>query len=45
LTEINLSYYQELMENMRGAIASRQFDDFCVAAKAAWRTGEASERR
>jgi queuine tRNA-ribosyltransferase len=45
LTEINLSYYQVLMEDMRRAIASRQFDDFCVAAKAAWRTGEASERR
>jgi queuine tRNA-ribosyltransferase len=42
LTEINLSYYQDLMEDMRRAIAAGQFDDFCVAAKTAWRTGEAS---
>jgi queuine tRNA-ribosyltransferase len=41
LTEINLAYYQELMEDMRQAIAKGGFDDFCVAAKAAWRAGEA----
>ncbi len=41
LTEINLSYYQDLMADMRGAIAARRFDDFCIAAKAAWQRGEA----
>jgi queuine tRNA-ribosyltransferase len=41
LTEINLAYYQELMEEMRRAIAAGRFDDFCDAAKTAWRTGEA----
>jgi len=44
LTEINLSYYQDLMGDMRHAIAARQFDDFCDAAKAAWRVGEVSGR-
>jgi queuine tRNA-ribosyltransferase len=42
LTEINLAYYQELMEDMRRAIACGGFDDFCDGAKAAWRIGEAS---
>src|ERR1700730_10419720 len=40
LTEINLAYYQDLMEDMRRAIAAGSFDDFCVATKMAWRTGE-----
>jgi queuine tRNA-ribosyltransferase len=44
LTEINLAYYQDLMGDMRRAIAAGQFDDFCAAAKAAWRRGEASGR-
>jgi len=41
LTEINLAYYQELMEDMRRAIAAGGFDDFCAAAKEAWHAGEA----
>jgi hypothetical protein len=28
------------MEDMRRAIAAGSFDDFCDAAKRAWRTGE-----
>ncbi|MGH6836360.1 MAG: tRNA guanosine(34) transglycosylase Tgt [Methylocella sp.] len=40
LTEINLAYYQDLMEEMRGAIAAGRFGDFCDAAKTAWRSGE-----
>jgi len=40
LTEINLSYYQDLMEDIRRAIAAGRFSEFCVAAKTAWRTGE-----
>jgi queuine tRNA-ribosyltransferase len=43
LTEINLAYYQDLMEDMRRAIAARQFEDFCAATKAAWSAGEASD--
>jgi len=39
LTEIILAYYQHLMEDMRRAIAAGRFDDFCVAARTAWRTG------
>jgi queuine/archaeosine tRNA-ribosyltransferase len=38
LTEINLSYYQGFMEDMRRAIAVGQFDVFCDA----WRIGEVS---
>jgi queuine tRNA-ribosyltransferase len=41
LTEINLAYYQDLMEEMRRAIAAGCFGEFCEAAKTAWRTGEA----
>jgi queuine tRNA-ribosyltransferase len=41
LTEINLAYYQDLMEGMRRAIAGGTFDDFCEAGKAGWRSGEA----
>jgi queuine tRNA-ribosyltransferase len=40
LTEINLAYYQDLMEDMRRAIAGGCFDAFCEAAKTAWRSGE-----
>jgi queuine tRNA-ribosyltransferase len=40
LTEINLAYYQDFMEDMRRAIAAGSFDEFCTAAKTAWRTGE-----
>jgi queuine tRNA-ribosyltransferase len=41
LTEINLSYYQDFMADMRRAIAAGRFDDFCDAIKTAWRIGEA----
>ena len=41
LTEINLAYYQDFMEDMRRAIAGGCFDEFCNAAKVAWRNGEA----
>jgi len=41
LTEINLAYYQDFMEDMRRAIADGCFDEFCDAAKVAWHSGEA----
>ncbi|WP_020175294.1 tRNA guanosine(34) transglycosylase Tgt [Methyloferula stellata] len=40
LTEINLSYYQELMAGMRGAILAGGFDGFRAETKAAWAQGE-----
>lgn len=42
LTEINLSYYESLMEEARGAIAAGRFDAFCAETKEAWRKGEAA---
>jgi len=39
-TEINLSYYEELMAETRKAIAEGRFDDFCAATKAGWEHGE-----
>jgi len=40
LTEINLSYYQELMSDMRDAIAAGRFADFTAETKAEWARGE-----
>jgi queuine tRNA-ribosyltransferase len=40
LTEINLSYYQELMASMRAAIMEKRFDDFRHQVKSDWRAGE-----
>jgi queuine tRNA-ribosyltransferase len=45
LTEINLSYYQDFMEDMRRAIAAGGFGEFCDAATEAWRIGEAKGER
>jgi queuine tRNA-ribosyltransferase len=41
LTEINLAYYEDLMEGMRRAIAAGRLNDFCDETKEAWRRGEA----
>lgn len=38
LTEINLSYYEDLMAAARGAIAEGRFGDFCAETKEAWRS-------
>jgi queuine tRNA-ribosyltransferase len=43
LTEINLAYYQSLMLEIRNAMESRHFVDFCAATKAAWLAGEAAD--
>jgi len=40
LTEINLSYYQELMAGMRLAIAEHRFEDFRRMTKEDWAAGE-----
>jgi queuine tRNA-ribosyltransferase len=42
LTTINLAYYQELMANMRAAIAAGTFADFRAAARENWARGEGS---
>jgi len=36
----NLSYYQDLMQGMREAIAQRRFEEFRQATKAAWAQGD-----
>jgi len=36
----NLSYYQDLMQGMRAAIAERHFDEFREATKGAWAKGD-----
>ena len=40
LTEINLAFYQDLMEGMRRAIAAGRFEDFCAETREGWRLGE-----
>ncbi|HEX4827416.1 MAG TPA: tRNA-guanine transglycosylase, partial [Xanthobacteraceae bacterium] len=42
LTTINLAYYQELMANMRTAIAAGTFADFCATARESWARGDVS---
>jgi queuine tRNA-ribosyltransferase len=42
LTTINLAYYQELMADMRTAIAAGTFADFRVAARERWVRGDVS---
>jgi len=44
LSEINLSYYQDFMADMRRAISGERFDDFCSETKAAWQIGESSSK-
>jgi queuine tRNA-ribosyltransferase len=43
LTQINVAYYQELMADLRAAIAEGRLTDFVAQAKEQWATGE--ERR
>jgi queuine tRNA-ribosyltransferase len=42
LTTINLAYYQELMADMRTAIAAGTFADFRAAAREGWARGDVS---
>ncbi len=44
LSLANVGYYQELMENIRSAIAGGRFAEFQAATKAAWRVGEERQR-
>jgi queuine tRNA-ribosyltransferase len=42
LTEINLAYYQDLMEGVRTAIAAGRLADFCAETKEGWTRERAS---
>src|SRR4029453_8557099 len=44
LSEINVAYYQELMADMRTAIAARRLADFEAEAKAGWAQGDLPPR-
>jgi len=45
LTEINLAYYQDLMEGMRHAIAAGRFEDFCAETQEGWKKGAVAAGR
>src|SRR6266568_4402177 len=40
LSEINIAYYQQLMQGMRAAIANGTFEDFHATTRAAWARGD-----
>jgi queuine tRNA-ribosyltransferase len=42
-SEINLYYYQDLMQGIRAAIAAGRFAEFCAATKESWAKGDVAE--
>ena len=40
LSQINLSYYQELMAGMRNAIEDTTFDQYCATVREGWAKGD-----
>jgi queuine tRNA-ribosyltransferase len=44
LSEINIAYYQRLMQGMRDAIAAGAFDDFRAGIHANWKRGDIAPR-
>jgi len=44
LTTVNLSYYQELLAQVRGAVAARRFEDFREETQARWAQGDLPPR-
>src|SRR5215211_3665789 len=44
LSEINIAYYQQLMRDMRAAIASGRFEDFKNQTRANWARGDIAPR-
>jgi queuine tRNA-ribosyltransferase len=40
LSQINLAYYQELVQGCRGAIEGGRFEDFAAETRAAWAAGD-----
>src|SRR5436309_4365120 len=44
LSEINVAYYQQLMQGMRAAIANGKFEDFKSETRAGWARGDIAPR-
>ena len=44
LSEINVAYYQRLMQDIRTAIASGTFEDFRNETRAGWARGDIAPR-
>jgi queuine tRNA-ribosyltransferase len=44
LSEINIAYYQQLMRDIRDAIADRSFASFCDRTRAGWSKGDLAPR-
>ena len=44
LSEINVAYYQQLMQGMRAAIADGTFEDFQNQTRADWARGDIAPR-
>jgi queuine tRNA-ribosyltransferase len=44
LSEINIAYYQQLMQGMRDAIAKGAFDSFRASVRAEWERGDIAPR-
>jgi queuine tRNA-ribosyltransferase len=44
LSEINIAYYQQLMQDIRDAIAERTFADFRERVRAGWASGDIAPR-
>ena len=40
LSQINLAYYQELMQGARAAIAQNRYDDYVAETRAGWERGD-----
>jgi queuine tRNA-ribosyltransferase len=40
LSEINIAYYQQLMQDIRDAISNRSFTDFRERVRAEWANGD-----
>jgi queuine tRNA-ribosyltransferase len=44
LSEINIAYYQQLMQDIRDAISNRRFTDFRERVLAGWANGDIAPR-
>jgi queuine tRNA-ribosyltransferase len=44
LSEINIAYYQHLMQGIRDAIAAGTFENFCAQTRAGWAQGDITPR-
>jgi len=44
LSEINVAYYQRLMQDMRSAISNGSFEDFRAQTRAGWARGDIAQR-